>query len=90
MATPVCPKCGSVKLKKSHTRRSSERLLKLLGWHAFRCREESCGWRGLIKYRPLDKAVLKEIKKRKKRIGELLVIITIIAIALYFGINNLN
>jgi hypothetical protein len=44
-----CPLCGSAWLKRSHTRGFEEKLLKSLGFKAFRCGEELCNWRGLLK-----------------------------------------
>jgi hypothetical protein len=44
-----CPLCGSARIKRSHTRGFEEKLLKFLGFKAFRCEEELCPWRGLLK-----------------------------------------
>ncbi len=44
-----CPLCGSARIRRSRTRGFKEKLLKFLGFRAFRCREELCDWRGLLK-----------------------------------------
>lgn len=44
-----CPLCGSDRIRRSHTTGFEEKLLKFLGFKAFRCREELCDWRGLLK-----------------------------------------
>lgn len=44
-----CPLCGSDRIRRSHTRGFEEKLLKFVGFKAFRCREELCDWRGLLK-----------------------------------------
>ncbi len=49
----ICPKCGSGRLRRSHTRGIKEKFLKKLGYKAFRCREKECDWRGLVNKRLL-------------------------------------
>jgi hypothetical protein len=44
-----CPLCGSGRIRRSRTRGFEEKLLKFLGFKAFRCGEELCDWRGLLK-----------------------------------------
>ncbi len=44
-----CPLCGSDRIRRSHTRGFGEKLLKYFGYKAFRCREDVCDWRGLLK-----------------------------------------
>jgi hypothetical protein len=61
-----CPHCHGNNLRRSRTRGWRERLLKLLGWRAYRCREKACGWRGLIKTRPV-RAVLRELLVSQKQ-----------------------
>ena len=46
MSTIICPNCRSSNVRRSHTRGFGERLWKLIGKKAFRCKD--CGWRGLI------------------------------------------
>lgn len=48
MIEVLCPKCKSNHVRRSRTRGIKERLLKRLGWRAYRCREKNCRWRGLI------------------------------------------
>ena len=43
----TCPRCGSTRLKRSHSRNARERVLKFLGRRAYRCID--CGWRGFLK-----------------------------------------
>ena len=42
-----CPKCGSKRIKRSHSRDLKERLQKLFNQRAYRC--INCGWRGILK-----------------------------------------
>ncbi len=49
-----CPKCGSSRIRRSHTRSLKEKILKSFGLKAFRCREQGCDWRGLIRVATLD------------------------------------
>jgi hypothetical protein len=44
-----CPLCGSARIRRSRTRGFEEKILKPLGFKAFRCRENLCDWRGLLK-----------------------------------------
>lgn len=46
MATIICPNCRSSNIRRSRSRGIKERLLKLIGEKAFRCKD--CGWRGMI------------------------------------------
>ncbi len=77
-----CPKCGSERLRRSHTRGISEKLKKVVGWRAFRCREKSCGWRGLIKTKSFGQVIGKELKNRENLILKLILAIVLIG----FGI----
>lgn len=63
----VCPNCGSGRLRRSHTRGFLEKLKKILGWRAYRCREESCGWRWLIKTKSFREGIEKALKPDKNR-----------------------
>ena len=78
----VCPKCGSSRLRRSHTRGVSERFSKLLGWRAYRCREKSCGWRGLIKTRSLRQAIGKELEGRGKLVIKFILVLVVIGVAI--------
>jgi predicted RNA-binding Zn-ribbon protein involved in translation (DUF1610 family) len=40
-----CPRCGSSRIKRSHSRSIAERFLRLLNRRAYRC--VNCGWRGI-------------------------------------------
>ena len=44
-----CPKCGSGRVRRSRTRSSKEKILKFFGYIPFRCREENCNWRDMIR-----------------------------------------
>ena len=46
VATVICPNCHSSNVRRSRTRGIKERLLKLSGRKAFRCKD--CGWRGIL------------------------------------------
>ncbi len=46
MPTIVCPNCRSSNVRRSRTRGVKEKLLKIVGEKAFRCRD--CGWRGMV------------------------------------------
>ncbi len=46
MATIICPNCRSSNIRRSRSRGVKEKLVKLVGDKAFRCKD--CGWRGLI------------------------------------------
>jgi hypothetical protein len=45
----LCPKCHTNSLKRSSARGALEKFKKNFGWHAYRCRNPECQWRGLIK-----------------------------------------
>jgi len=62
---PTCPKCNSTNLRRSHTRGLRERLLKPLGWRAFRCREKTCRWRGLLKMESPSLKLWEYLKSKK-------------------------
>jgi hypothetical protein len=50
----TCEQCGSTRIRRSHTRGIREKFLKSVGYRAFRCREQSCRWRGLIKVKEVS------------------------------------
>jgi hypothetical protein len=58
-----CPRCGSSRLSRSHTRGWVEKLAKKCSYKAFRCREAECDWRGLIKVKGRDQNTLAYLAK---------------------------
>jgi ribosomal protein L40E len=86
----VCPKCGSGHLRRSHSRGASEKLIRLVGWRAYRCREKSCGWRGLIKKKSLRQAIGKELKGRQSLLLKLILLITLISAGIYLVLSLSN
>jgi hypothetical protein len=60
----VCPNCHSTNLRRSRTRGLWGRFLRLWGWRTFRCREENCRWRGMIK---VETPILKKQLANAKR-----------------------
>ena len=83
----VCPKCGSDRLRRSHTRGVSEKLQKVLGWRAYRCREKSCGWRGLLKTKSFRQGLEKALKNRKKQLLTLILVVAVISIGIFLVIH---
>ena len=83
----VCPKCGSEHLRRSHTRGVSEKLQKVLGWRAYRCREKSCGWRGLLKTSSFRQGLEKALKNRKKHFLTLILVVAVISIGIFLVIH---
>jgi hypothetical protein len=51
-----CPRCGSTRLRRSHTRGWLEKIAKQLSYQAYRCREPECDWRGLFRVKSRDQA----------------------------------
>ena len=86
----VCPKCGSGRLRRSHTRGASEKLHKVFGWRAYRCREKSCGWRGLLKTKSFREGITKVLKTRQEQILKLILVVAVISfgIFLFFYLNK--
>ena len=82
-----CPKCGSGNLRRSHSRGASEKLIKLSGWRAYRCREKSCGWRGLIKNKSSRQAIVERVKHHKKLILKFSLFTVAISLAIYLAIS---
>lgn len=78
MKNVVCPRCGS-KLRKSHSVGLKEKLLKISGKRAFRCRDKNCNWRGLIKIKTAREAILQTY-------GRYVVILLFLIILLGFSI----
>ncbi len=69
-----CPKCGSTKIKLSHSRGFQERLKKLFHQRIYRCIK--CNWRGILK------AKSSHISTRKKKKILVLIIFVIIAVVI--------
>jgi hypothetical protein len=82
----ICPECGSRNLRRSHTQGVSEKLRRFLGWRAFRCREKSCRWRGLIKTISPTEAIGKEIKKVNQKWGRQIIILIIMVLITIIGV----
>jgi DNA-directed RNA polymerase subunit RPC12/RpoP len=78
-----CPKCGSKKIKRSHSRGLKERLQKLFNQRPYRCTD--CGWRGIIKTKSSHKK-----RDGNKYILIQIITIIIIIIAVYFIISYLS
>jgi hypothetical protein len=85
----VCPKCGSERTRRSHTKGVSEKLKKVLGWRAYRCREKSCGWRGLIKTNSFRQEIGNALKNRQKQILTLILFVVVISIGIFL-VNYLS
>ena len=80
-----CPKCGSTKIKRSHSRSFQERLRKLFNQRPYRCID--CNWRGILE----TKAKSSRTKRyTKKYILTHLIIIIIIIIGIYLIISYLD
>ncbi|MBF0395637.1 MAG: hypothetical protein HQK78_02605 [Desulfobacterales bacterium] len=60
---PICPKCESKRIKRSHTRTFKEKFLKNFNRRNFRCLD--CGWRGIIKVKYTKEKEKLIIKRRK-------------------------
>ena len=83
----VCPKCGSDRLRRSHTRGVSEKFKKVLGWRAYRCREKSCGWRGLLKTKSFREGLAKALKDQKKQLLKLILVVAAMSIGIFLAIH---
>jgi len=75
----ICPKCGSSKLRRSHSRGLYEQLLKYLNQRAYRCRD--CSWRGLINTKSHKSRKIPSLKGYS--IGKLIFIAVILLAAVY-------
>ena len=69
MSQLICPKCQSTKIRRSHSRTMKEDFVKKFGWKAYRCREQNCRWRGLIR----TKTNLEVFLKVTDKVGALIV-----------------
>jgi hypothetical protein len=76
----ACPKCQSNHVRLSHTKGMRERLLKHLGWRAYRCREKSCRWRGLLKTEPTRGIIIEFMSLHKPTLVGLGIAVGIIVI----------
>jgi hypothetical protein len=80
-----CPKCGYNNVRRSHTHGVYEKTLRILGWRAFQCREQSCRWRGLIRTKEIHENIVKEAKKFKNKYSRYIIIFTIFIIIIIIG-----
>jgi predicted RNA-binding Zn-ribbon protein involved in translation (DUF1610 family) len=79
-----CPKCGSKKINRSHSRNFKERLQKLFNQKVvFRCID--CGWRGSVKIKSS-----RTKRETKKHMLIQIITILIIIIAIYLIISYLD
>ena len=70
-----CPKCGSTKIKLSHSRNFQERLKKLFNQRAYRCLK--CNWRGILK----EKSSHISTRKKKKILALIIFVIFAVTIS---------
>jgi hypothetical protein len=56
-----------MQIRRSRTRGWQEKIQKSLGYKAFRCREQNCGWRGVIKAEPLYPIIQSFLKKHRNQ-----------------------
>ena len=78
-----CPKCGSKRIKRSHSRNFQERLQKLFNKKTYRCID--CDWRGIFKVK-----ASRTKRDVKKYILIKITIIIVIIIAIYLIISHLD
>lgn len=75
-----CPQCGSERIRRSRTRGFNEKIAKLFGNRAFRCREKECGWRGLLR-------IANPMEIRRRFLGRYklaMIFVAVLAISLLF------
>ena len=63
MSQLACPKCQSKNIRRSHSRTMKENMVKIFGWRAYRCRENKCRWRGLLRTKTNLEILLKVTDK---------------------------
>jgi len=74
-----CPRCGSTRTKRSHSKNLKERFLKFFGNRAYRCIK--CGWRWSLH---VESSRVKQVGKYTVRQIIAIVIFTIVALILIF------
>jgi hypothetical protein len=79
-----CPSCHGNRLRRSRTKGLWERLLKPWGWRAYRCREKSCGWRGLIKTKSIRQIVKEVVGPQKYNLLALGATIVVVVLLFYY------
>jgi DNA-directed RNA polymerase subunit RPC12/RpoP len=84
-----CPKCASTRLRRSRTRGFREKFLKFFGYRAYRCREDDCGWRGLVKTGEVGGELFKSIGKKKMPLI-LAIIMLLVCYLLYLLLKTVN
>lgn len=63
MANLICPKCYSGRIIRSSTKNLKEKFLKIFGWRVYRCSEDECDWRGLVKRQTFFENCLSFVEK---------------------------
>jgi hypothetical protein len=82
-----CPRCGSDRLRRSHTHGLKEKIAKRFSFKAFRCRESECAWRGLIRIKASDQITIGYLAKFRVPLilmGVILFSLTIFFFFIYF------
>ncbi len=85
----VCPRCGS-SLRKSHTVGFKEKLLKISGSRAFRCRDKQCNWRGFIKTKSVKDSIMETYGQYVVILVFAIIFITICMAAIYYIYGTLD
>jgi len=84
-----CPQCASTRLRRSRTRGLWEKFLKFFGYRAYRCQEDDCGWRGLVKTRKVGEKLFESMGKRKMPLI-LAIIMLLVCFLLYLLLKKLT
>ena len=84
-----CPQCGSTRLRRSRTRGFREKFLKFFGYRAYRCREDDCGWRGLVKTRKVGGKLFESMEKKKMPLI-LTIIMLLVCFLFYLLLKKVN
>jgi hypothetical protein len=61
-----------------------EKVKKIFGWKAFRCRDKDCDWRGLIRLRSSDEGFKEYLKNNVKIIAAVTMYVVVAFLVIWF------
>jgi hypothetical protein len=61
-----------------------EKVIKVFGWKAFRCKDKDCDWRGLLRLRSSDEGFKEYLKNNVKLVSAVIMYVVVAFLVILF------
>jgi len=61
-----------------------EKVIKVFGWKAFRCRDKDCDWRGLLRLRSSDEGLKEYLKNNVRLVAAVIMYVVLAFLFIWF------